>query len=367
MFGIRGPARWQSWLTAALVAVVALGAAALSGPPESRGPAAASCGAPGDQAWAGDGFEVAFQANTTSLWTAGGSGVADWRLGLMPGTSPAITALAGGGFEVAFQANNSSLWTVGSAGCRDWGLGMLRGTSPSITALTGGGFQVAFQANDSRLWTVGSAGNTAWPLGMQPGTSPSLVAQVAAFRSSVRAIDAALATRMRTSWRAGCPVALSDLRYLTVSYRGFDGGDHVGEVVVAASAAAAVVEVFRQLYLAGYPLASLRLVDDFGGSDDLSMAANNSSAFNCRAVTGGSAFSEHSYGTAIDLNPVQNPYVAGGLVLPEQGRSFLTRPTAPGVIHAGDPVVTAFARIGWSWGGNWRSPVDYMHFSASGR
>ena len=160
---------------------------------------------------------------------------------------------------------------------------------------------------------------------------------------------------------------LSGLRYLTVGYRGFDGADHLGELVVAATAAAAVVQVFRQLYDDGYPIASLRLVDDFGGSDDRSMAANNTSAFNCRAVTGGVEFSEHSYGTAIDLNPVQNPYVLGTLVSPEQGRSYVGRPAAAGVIHAGDRVVAAFDRIGWRWGGAWTSPIDYQHFSASGR
>jgi len=316
----------------------------------------------------GGGFEVAFQANTANLWTVGTSGCRDWRLGMLPGTSPAIAALPGGGFEVAFQANTTNLWTVGSAGNTAWPLGMLPGTSPAIAALPGGGFEVAFQANTTNLWTVGSAGNTAWPLGMLPGTSPALAAPVAApFASSISGINAALANRMRSSWRPGCPVPLSDLRYLTVNYRGFDGADHVGELVVAASVASSVVQVFRQLYTAGFPLASLRLVDDFGGSDDQSMAANNSSAFNCRPVTGGSRFSEHSYGTAIDLNPVQNPYLSGAVVLPEQGRAFTARPPAPGVILPGGAAVTAFARIGWTWGGTWTNPIDYMHFSVSGR
>ena len=106
--------------------------------------------------------------------------------------------------------------------------------------------------------------------------------------------------------------------------------------MVAASVAPDVVEVFHRLYDNGFPLASLRLVDDFGGSDDQSMDADNSSAFNCRAVTGGGGFSEHSYGTAIDLNPVENPYLSGGTVLPPQGRQFLDRAPGPGVITAGD-------------------------------
>ena len=121
------------------------------------------------------------------------------------------------------------------------------------------------------------------------------------------AIDDALAARMSASWRPGCPVELADLRYVSVTYHGFDGADHQGELVVAASVADAVVAVFDQLYDNGYPIASMRLVDDFGASDDASMAADNTSAFNCRPVTGGGGWSEHSYGTAIDLNPSRKP------------------------------------------------------------
>ncbi len=324
---------------------------------------------PGIAGLSGGGFEVAFQANTGSLWTVGSAGNVSWQLGMMAGTSPGIAGLSGGGFEVAFQANTGSLWTVGSAGNVSWQLGMMAGTSPGIAGLSGGGFEVAFQANTGSLWTVGTAGNISWQLGMMKGTSPTVTALAtgSGFTSSISGIDAALAARMSSSWRPGCPVALSGLRYLTVSYRGFDGADHIGEVVVAASAAEAIVGVFHQLYNNRYPIASLRLVDDFGGNDDRSMAANNSSAFNCRAVTGGGGFSEHSYGTAIDLNPVQNPYVSGATVLPPQGRAYLARTPGPGVITAGDAVVSAFARIGWSWGGYWAGPIDYQHFSASGR
>jgi hypothetical protein len=181
------------------------------------------------------------------------------------------------------------------------------------------------------------------------------------------AIDSALAARMSASWRPGCPVELADLRYVSVTYRGFDGADHQGELVVAASVADAVVAVFHQLYDNGYPIASMRLVDDFGASDDASMAADNTSAFNCRPVTGGGGWSEHSYGTAIDLNPVENPYVSGSTVLPPAGGNYAGRPNSPGVIQGGDATVSTFASIGWSWGGYWTSPTDYQHFSLSGR
>ena len=197
-----------------------------------------------------------------------------------------------------------------------------------------------------------------------PGTGTTAAS---GFTSSIAGIDDSLAARMGSSWRPGCPVPLTDLRYLTVTYRGFDGVDHSGELVVAASVAPDIVQVFHRLYDNGFPLASLRLVDDFGGSDDQSMDADNSSAFNCRAVTGGGGFSEHTYGTAIDLNPVENPYLSGDTVLPAQGRQFLDRAPAPGVITAGNEVVAVFASIGWTWGGTWSGPIDYQHFSASGR
>ena len=122
----------------------------------------------------GGGVQVAFQANTGSLWTVGAGGNKNWALGMKTGTSPSITALRGGGFQAAFQANTGHLWTVGTAGTRDWGLGMMAGTSPSIAALAGGGFQVAFQANTGDLWTVGDAGRRDWNLGMAEGTSPSI-------------------------------------------------------------------------------------------------------------------------------------------------------------------------------------------------
>ena len=187
------------------------------------------------------------------------------------------------------------------------------------------------------------------------------------FSGSVSTIDDALVARMSASWRPGCPVALSDLRYITVTYHGFDGADRQGELVVAASVADQVVGVFGQLYDNGYPIVSMRLVDDFGADDDASMAADNTSAFNCRPVTGGGGWSEHSYGTAIDLNPIENPYVSGGTVLPPAGADYQSRPDAPGVIHSGDATVAAFESIGWSWGGYWTRPTDYQHFSQSGR
>jgi hypothetical protein len=164
-------------------------------------------------------------------------------------------------------------------------------------------------------------------------------------------------------------VPVEDLRLLTVSYWGFDDRAHAGELVVHRDVARDVIRVFGMLFRARFPIKRMVLVDAYGGDDDRSMAANNTSAFNCRAVTGGSAFSEHSYGLAIDINPSLNPYItSSGAVLPPSAERFADRTLEePGMIHAGDVVVRAFATVGWEWGGSWSSIKDYQHFSATGR
>jgi hypothetical protein len=140
-------------------------------------------------------------------------------------------------------------------------------------------------------------------------------------------------------------------------------------MVVHREMATDVVAVFRKLFDARFPLRRMRLVDDYGGDDQRSMAADNTSGFNCRLVTGGGSWSEHAYGRAIDVNPIQNPYVTGaGTVEPPGGASFVDRARrATGMIHAGDVVVDAFASVGWGWGGTWSNPTDYQHFSSTGR
>lgn len=205
------------------------------------------------------------------------------------------------------------------------------------------------------------------PIPSTPAPVPPATPAPPAFASTISAITPDLAARMASSWRPGCPVPLADLRYVTVSHHDFDGGVATGELVVHADVAEGVVGVFRALFDAGYPIRLMRLVDDFGGSDDASMAADNTSAFNCRAITRGTGWSEHAYGRALDLNPRENPYVRGSLVLPPEGVPFASRPQSPGVLHGDDVVVQAFAAAGWQWGGSWSSPTDYQHFSVSGR
>jgi hypothetical protein len=189
----------------------------------------------------------------------------------------------------------------------------------------------------------------------------------AGFESSVGEIDEATAARMTASWRAGCPVSLRDLRRVTITHWGFDNQPRPGELVVHAAHADAIRRVFADMFAARFPIEQVRLVDEFGGDDDRSMAANNTSAFNCRYVKGSTRWSQHAFGRAIDVNPVQNPYITRSGVSPPGGRDYVRRDgSRQGVITAGGPVVKAFARIGWGWGGAWASP-DYQHFSAGGR
>jgi hypothetical protein len=170
------------------------------------------------------------------------------------------------------------------------------------------------------------------------------------------------------SYRAGCPVGPGQLRLLRLSYWGFDGKARVGSLVVRDRVAADVVVVFRKLYAARFPIRRLRKVDAYRGSDDASMAADNTSGFNCRFVSGTRRWSQHAYGEAIDVNPVENPYVQGTRVSPPAGRRFLDRSRARrGMAVEGGVLVRAFESVGWKWGGRWTSSRDYQHFSTTGR
>jgi hypothetical protein len=189
------------------------------------------------------------------------------------------------------------------------------------------------------------------------------------FRGSVSAIGPATRSRMvGSSWHRGCPVAIRDLRLLRLDYWGFNGLVQHGRLIVHESAAYRIRRVFRALFRADFPIRRMLLIDAYGASDDRSMRANNTSAFNCRFVAGTTRWSMHAYGLAIDINPVQNPYVSGSHVSPAAGEAYVDRSRrAKGMIHAGDAVVRAFAAEGWAWGGYWLSPKDYQHFSSNGR
>ena len=178
---------------------------------------------------------------------------------------------------------------------------------------------------------------------------------------------------MGETWSPGCPVALADLRYLRLTFRGFDGRAHTGELVVAARVAPQVVQVFRTLYAAAYPIEEMRLPTTADLDAPPTGDGNNTAAYVCRAVRGSTQLSAHAYGLAIDVNPFLNPYVRDGtagsrLVLPELASAYLDRSwRRPGMILPGGVVTRAFARVGWTWGGTFSTVTDLMHFSANGR
>jgi D-alanyl-D-alanine carboxypeptidase len=155
---------------------------------------------------------------------------------------------------------------------------------------------------------------------------------------------------------------------LAMSYWGYDGAPHTGKMVVSAAVADPVIDVFRRLYDERFPIRQMRPVDDFAGSDPDSLAADNTADFNCRnAVADGSPrWSVHAYGEAIDVNPVENPYIQGGRVQPPQGTAYVNRSVVrPGMAEPNGLLNQAFAAVGWQWGGRWASP-DYQHFSSNG-
>ena len=165
-------------------------------------------------------------------------------------------------------------------------------------------------------------------------------------------------------WNSQCPAKLERLRDVSVAYYDFHGAVQQGHLIVLDAVAPQTVEIFKELYAMKFPINSIKPISDFDGDDDKSMEANNSSAFACREITGGGKPSLHSYGVAIDINPKQNPYLKGDLLLPANSKMFLTRqPVQIGMV---EPIVSIFQKNGFSeWGGHWRSLLDYQHFQPS--
>lgn len=177
-------------------------------------------------------------------------------------------------------------------------------------------------------------------------------------------------------WHRGCPVPLSGLRLLTVSYRGFDGRTHRGQLVVNARWAPKLAAVFRKLYALRFPIRHMALSDTYGPARTQPRDGDVTASLECRqavaspcsgsASTGTGHWSEHAYGEAIDLDPVENPYVGCGMTRDRTALSYLDRSKVrQGMVTPA--VIAAFRSIGWGWGGSWSgSTKDYMHFSASG-
>lgn len=163
-------------------------------------------------------------------------------------------------------------------------------------------------------------------------------------------------------------IALEDLRYLQVLHVGFDGNEHVGELIVNKAIAQDILDIMYELYVNKYPIERMELVDEYGGDDEKSMQANNTSAFNYRTVQGSSNLSKHSYGTAIDINPFYNPCVRtysdgstqcfpeGSGIYADRSRDF------PYKIDENDLCYKLFTEHGFQWGGVWNSLKDYQHF-----
>lgn len=186
-----------------------------------------------------------------------------------------------------------------------------------------------------------------------------------AFRATESPVPEAVAERMRAhSWRPGCPVPITDLAHLKLSHWGIDGSVHEGELVVHRKLAAEVMAIFRALFAQRFPIEKMRLIEVYDGDDDRSVADNNTSAFNCRPVAGKpTVLSQHSYGRAIDINPLWNPMVVGDKVMPPAAAPFLAaKKTVPGSLRKGDRAVIELTRRGWTWGGDWVSMKDYQHF-----
>lgn len=173
--------------------------------------------------------------------------------------------------------------------------------------------------------------------------------------------------KLGASYRAGCPVPPERLRLIRMNHVGFDGRIHVGEMVVHEDAVRPLLHVFERAFEARFPIRRMRVMAEYR-DDSEAMADDNTSAFNCRPVTGDPRrLSQHAWGDAVDINPVENPYVdVRGVVHPPNGRPHLVRSLSrPGQIHSGDALTAAFREVGWYWGGRWANR-DYQHFSANG-
>lgn len=188
------------------------------------------------------------------------------------------------------------------------------------------------------------------------------------YAAGSRPLTRAEQRRMRgVTWHPGCPVPLADLRVVRLAYRDFGGDRRTGRLVVHRDVVADVTRIFRRLWELRFPVRRMVPIEAYHGDDFASIEADNTSAFNCRAKTGSTTtWSHHAYGRAIDLNPLENPYVYdGGRTSHERSVPYLDRGRdRPGVLLTQGPVVAVFEEAGWFWGGRWEDPTDYQHFSA---
>jgi len=199
----------------------------------------------------------------------------------------------------------------------------------------------------------------------------SLSVEANEFFEKISPIDSSIKQRMLegNSYRAGCPVKLKDLRYVEVAYRDFNGEIGIGEIIVHRSVAREVVNIFRELYNINYPIAKMELVSNYNGSDFASIEADNTSAFNCRFIGGTKRWSNHAYGRALDINPLENPYVnRRGTTSHKRSVRYIKRVHRDNssrdraMLLGNDRATKIFKKYGWKWGGDWNSIKDYQHF-----
>lgn len=191
--------------------------------------------------------------------------------------------------------------------------------------------------------------------------------QSQSFTASAQEITAAVLARMPFTWRADCPVALDDLRHVTLLHYDFEAEIQKGELVAHKSVVDDLVAIFEQLFAVKFPITSIRFVDEFAGSDLKSMQANNTNMFYARKVAGATRWSNHSFGCAIDINPLLNPYSSGEYFTPREGQAFLNRSlNLPGMITHDSYIYELFTQRGWQWGGECfyqrDKTIDRHHF-----
>jgi len=193
------------------------------------------------------------------------------------------------------------------------------------------------------------------------------------FNANISKISPDIKERMiqGNSWRQGCPVSLNNLRYIQMSYLDFNGQTQMGEMIVHKSIATNTVYVFEELYLMNYAIDKMKLVSDYSGDDWQSIENDNTSAFNCRPVSGKKKkWSKHAYGKAIDINPIANPYISkSGHISHKASYKYRKRRHIDinnfadrALLLPSDPATKVFKKYGFSWGGEWKSMKDYQHF-----
>lgn len=189
--------------------------------------------------------------------------------------------------------------------------------------------------------------------------------------SNIRLIDENYAKQMEgIAYQKECPVSLDDLRIVNVKYLGFDDKEHFGDIVVHKDISLEVSQIFEELLAINYPIRKIFPIEKYNGDDFESIEDDNTSAFNCRKAEGSNKYSKHSYGKAIDINPLENPYVyKDGTTSHKDSIKYLTRVENndsienKAVLTSSSKAVQIFKKYGWKWGGDWKNIKDYQHFN----